>query len=993
MRVEFKFEIRLVFFWFNFALNRVRLKDLSGLFTTMPLKTSLMNNPKFDSFIRKLLYICLALTPFLIVYYETHKFCEDNLNKLKTSLSETVHADLSKIAEVGDDHRFYHLLFKEKFEKVAHKPYCEKELKTLLEDLKNEFPDIFTFNIWDKNGIQIKSLSDDNNFLFLYRKLNNLLNTIKAETVLNTQNLRDFVAECDSELRLLRQIIGPFVTSEGLSVPFLDKVSARCFRLHGRGERTMGWYESYDNFSVLVFVSEKGRNNSAGPKHFLTKLSSEHEYAQFFILNENDQTLFPDSYLKNSILINLGKHRRMVPEQYLEDDNYLYRFQKADNERWAVAVINKNFFAAESILSAKVFTQLIAGILILFFVFYCFSLVNGNIFNSVRTRLIFVFLYAVFIPVLMFGTVGTDYINQKELQYLSDSSDINFQTLLSIDNQFLSYLKTRSNLLTSVLDRNFTYDSLIDLSKDLRIKTRNIIEQFSVDTVTVSNKTGEDLFGGEFSNTLKDDILRKTAAKEMLTYLNNSDGDYYVPSSGFAEAFLVGYNRIKNRMIPFYLSKETYISYIHTIREPLNKTFKYIVQLFWKERAVHSDYLEVIQKYANKDQEKKFVYTYPEFGYKQTVFLESSVLNDFFTRVKLNGNHSEKITFQNGKSYFAYGHSAQNLNGAVLSFFVSAETFKQESDVLYEHIFGLMFLGFLITFSLLYILSHYLIEPINKLSAGIDMIKRQNYTYRIDLKENNEFGRLANSIDESSDALAELEIAKTVQESLLPSSLVETSFFIADAKTRSMSNLCGDYYDFMVDSENNGIFLMSDVAGHGVQAALLMAMAKTVLMLNSTNPPSPTKIMKEINSTFYKLRKSKVSTMMTGQIISTDNEGNINFYNAGHCSPLIVSKKGLSVSAVQSPSKPFGFGVNREFTAKALNLEPGDTLILYSDGILETKNKSGEMLGIDGFNELALRSYDDNVSKYIDNLFDGYDKYTYEGSDDITFVLIRRKMA
>lgn len=209
----------------------------------MPLKTSLMNNPKFDSFIRKLLYICLALTPFLIVYYETHKFCEDNLNKLKTSLSETVHADLSKIAEVGDDHRFYHLLFKEKFEKVAHKPYCEKELKTLLEDLKNEFPDIFTFNIWDKNGIQIKSLSDDNNFLFLYRKLNNLLNTIKAETVLNTQNSRDFVAECDSELRLLRQIIGP--------------------------------------------------------------------------------SLFPDSYLKNSILINLGKHRRMVPEQYLEDDNYL----------------------------------------------------------------------------------------------------------------------------------------------------------------------------------------------------------------------------------------------------------------------------------------------------------------------------------------------------------------------------------------------------------------------------------------------------------------------------------------------------------------------------------------------------------------------------------------------------------------------------------------------------------------------------------------------
>ncbi|EKD83928.1 MAG: hypothetical protein ACD_39C00365G0001 [uncultured bacterium] len=170
-----------------------------------------------------------------------------------------------------------------------------------------------------------------------------------------------------------------------------------------------------------------------------------------------------------------------------------------------------------------------------------------------------------------------------------------------------------------------------------------------------------------------------------------------------------------------------------------------------------------------------------------------------------------------------------------------------------------------------------------------------------------------------------------------------------------------------------------------------MAMAKSTLLLNDSACAEPEIIMSALNRTFCNLRKSSITTMMTGQIVSISCAGELNFLNAGHCPPLVVSDAGKEVTPINSQALPFGFSLKRKFERMPVSLSAGDTMILYSDGILESSNRRGEMLGEDGFAELAKNCYDADCKCYLDKLFSAYDNWAASQQDDITFVMIRRQ--
>jgi len=181
------------------------------------------------------------------------------------------------------------------------------------------------------------------------------------------------------------------------------------------------------------------------------------------------------------------------------------------------------------------------------------------------------------------------------------------------------------------------------------------------------------------------------------------------------------------------------------------------------------------------------------------------------------------------------------------------------------------------------------------------------------------------------------------------------------------------------------------VAGHGVQAALLMAMAKSVLLMKNTGVVNPADVMEGLNKTFCTLRKAEISTMMTGQIIHIASDNSLSFFNGGHCPPLTVSRNGDTVTPLINQSLPFGFLARRNFSGVSATLNPGETMILYSDGILECLDKNEETLGVTGFNDLIINSHHQDLEVFISNLFKGYEKWAASQQDDITFVLIRRK--
>lgn len=952
-----------------------------------------LNKTQIDSLIRRLLYLCLLVAPFLMIYPEIELYYKQDIEQIKNTHKNIIQGDLLKYVDIADDHRFFHVYLKENFDKLKNKPFQSDKLASVINDVKKTFPNTFTFIFWDKKGNVMKSLSDDSQFIFLSKKMNALLKDVKAKTLQGLQNEPDFMTQCNADLRMLRQFLGPFVTPVGLTETFTNQSKAHCFRLHGRGERTMGWYEKYNEFSVIAFVAESGRNRFIGPKWHYKNQAIKRDFAQVYLLNETENKIFPavSESIFNNIFINLGKYRRMVPDGYLETEHYIYCFQKINEDWWAIGQINKDFLFFNCPEPAKVLTQLVFAFSVFFFIFYCYTLVHNNPFNSVRMHLVFVFLYAIFIPVLMFSVLGSDYISQKEAQYAAQVSDLQYQTLLSVENQFDSYLSARSKEITDALNKSFSYEAMTAHRDKMPVEGEKIVDAFDAETMIVCDNSGFDMLGGKLSSALKTSYLLTSAAKEMLSYLNIKEDKFIRPTSGYQETLLSEYSRIENSMTQFIVNQEVFISYLHSVRNPETKEFKYLIQLIWKERDLHRSFLKTFVEDSNRGTEKKFIYAFPEISFYSHDLSGESKLAQFLDKVEKYDSHFEKVQMQDGKSFFAFGKVASRLNGAVVALLANVDGLESEIRELNTNIFWVIFWSIIITFSLFYILSHYLIKPIKELAVGVDMVKEKNYTHRIGLNLNNEFGKLGNSIDESLEALGELEIAKAVQESLLPVSHKETDLFCVYAKSLCMSNLGGDYYDIMFDQADNGIFLMADVAGHGVQAALLMAMAKTVLMLNSDNCRDAQKIMKELNSTFYTLRKSNISTMMTGQIVSTNALGEVKLLNAGHCPPFIVGCGGAEVKLIETASKPFGFGEKREFEEQIIKLNPGETLILYTDGILESTNKSGTMLGNNGLINLLKGVYDIDLMKYVDRLFEGYENWAPERSDDITFVLIRRK--
>ncbi|MGM0600291.1 MAG: PP2C family protein-serine/threonine phosphatase, partial [Candidatus Rifleibacteriota bacterium] len=203
--------------------------------------------------------------------------------------------------------------------------------------------------------------------------------------------------------------------------------------------------------------------------------------------------------------------------------------------------------------------------------------------------------------------------------------------------------------------------------------------------------------------------------------------------------------------------------------------------------------------------------------------------------------------------------------------------------------------------------------------------------------------------------------------------------------------LGGDYFDyFSLDKDRVGI-LMGDVAGHGVPAALLMAMAKaSVLLAGEAEKVSPALLLSRLHKVIYRVKSKKIKRMMTCQYFALNSlNGEFKFSNAGHCFPVLIRNNGSDVQFLRHIGTPLGITKKARYKDEELVLQHGDILLLYTDGIVESKNAQGKELGFDNFTQMLDKCFDDDLARFYQNVFDAYLDWTATAEDDITMVLIK----
>lgn len=239
---------------------------------------------------------------------------------------------------------------------------------------------------------------------------------------------------------------------------------------------------------------------------------------------------------------------------------------------------------------------------------------------------------------------------------------------------------------------------------------------------------------------------------------------------------------------------------------------------------------------------------------------------------------------------------------------------------------------------------------------------------------------------------SEMELAKRIQTALLPENQNIEGYEIA-ATMLPASEVGGDYYDIIETPQDDKWVTIGDVSGHGVDSGLIMMMAQTSILskVNNNGRCTPSELLSSINKiireNISRLGSDHYMTMMALRL----NQSEITV--AGKHQDLIIYRAALNrTESVTIPGTWLGITDDIEANLKdcTIKINPGDIVLLFTDGITEAENKEGEMFSQVKL-ELALNKYADlPVRKLRDKLIEEVMQHQKEQLDDMTLVVIKK---
>ena len=238
----------------------------------------------------------------------------------------------------------------------------------------------------------------------------------------------------------------------------------------------------------------------------------------------------------------------------------------------------------------------------------------------------------------------------------------------------------------------------------------------------------------------------------------------------------------------------------------------------------------------------------------------------------------------------------------------------------------------------------------------------------------------------------ELAIARDIQQSLLPSGAAASSIKKVDVCGLQIpaKYVGGDIYDYYVRG-NKLFFCIGDVSGKGVPAALLMAISHSLFRTLSAHEESPEEIMKSFNATISDNNSDMMFITMFFGILDMTT-GIVRYCNAGHNPPIIV-RNGQPEYITTEPSLLMGIEPNATYTSHTLELAPGDSLFLYTDGLTEAENERKELFGEERALTVAASFGKLTAEEQVQKMRESMQLFVdhAEQSDDLTLLVIRRK--
>ena len=311
-------------------------------------------------------------------------------------------------------------------------------------------------------------------------------------------------------------------------------------------------------------------------------------------------------------------------------------------------------------------------------------------------------------------------------------------------------------------------------------------------------------------------------------------------------------------------------------------------------------------------------------------------------------------------------------------------------------------LVFAVLFVFIYILiKRVIINNLKRVNKALEGITEGDLDIKVSVTSNAEFASLSEDINQTVDTLKryigeaearidkELEYAKQIQLSALPRTFPDDGNYRIDASMLAAKEVGGDFYDFYRLSDTQAAFLVADVSGKGIPAAMFMMTAKTVIKDLAESGMAVNEIFEKANDKLCENNESGMFVTCWMGVLNTKT-GVLSYANAGHNPPVIERNGGGSELLRSAPGFVLAGMEGIKYRLNELTLAPGDRILLYTDGVTEAMDKNDALYGEERLLDCVNRCKNEYPGELLQKLKGDIDAFALGApqADDITMLVL-----
>jgi hypothetical protein len=948
---------------------------------------------------RATLLLLMWVIPGVIVFQGFARLAERSYEQRKVRAQRAVPPLLDRFARLADPGIYLGRLLETMVARsqAAADPFAA--LARQISRLKTMSPDAFTVIVWDDQGRVVPALSDEKGYRVILRRLHQILEEVRANVRAVPGRGLPSLPIASQFLSTVRGFFGRFFVPSHLGLPYRTDGDLPLIRVDFETSRSFVWHRCGERFGLMVFLSEDIVRQNDGLVRSVKAF--------------NRRGIGPwrlallDPGLTNPFLVAGGHpHLREVLQAIKQEAGRGREFGET-----AHLIVGANALPDGRVLIAYAsrsrllpdLSRHILGLLVKVLLVYAAAagmwasgLTRLFVVPSIRHELVLLFLFASGVPLASMVFQGGEYLDTWRESFSRSLLDDSERVFKHLDDRFGLFRAEFDTQIQREIGELVGATHLIRDPRAVFARLASLSEGILPDESYLLASGGVFLYS---SPKRKLPALRERSLRELgnaaLHILNGgAPTDAHAPAAPSLEQSVAYGNAVKNLlarvgginlMISGFSREWVFVEHLRLPGHPQEQvlwigawTEMTIMDLFLRRSLSElRESLPGLEISAETGQPKTFVLRrHRDEFWQDAIEAARSRGRVFCQEPRRSGGHAT----------VGLALASRQLPGLVFVASI-AEPFLQgrQKRLLWGMTMGGVVL-LLLAWAIGRGLAREFLLPLTRVQGAATMLQARNFHFEAQSDSLDEFGTLERTFAQVMGSLEELEVARIVQESLFPPNRLAAGAVRIFGHSEPMAALGGDFFDLFPHEPQRVVVVLGDVAGHGVAAALIMAIAKASLVIEQELWERPDELLHRLNAQLFALQK-KPRKMVTVQVLCLDAVSGHGFLaNAGQAYPLLV-RAGQAVE-VSLPSRPLGVTAKACPRATEVNLRPGDHLVMYSDGFIEAEDAGGEMVGYDRFAAVVVDTRQSEPEAFYQGFRRSYQAIVPRLNDDATMVIV-----